>query len=197
MSIDRSEGWDEAAQQFMSARSRVGANLVAAWAKDKLPPRSAIVDVGCGSGAPIAETLIAQGFAISGIDASPKMIAAFRARFPDVPSACEAAQDSSFFGRRFDAAVSIGLLFLLSGNDQVRVIEKVAKALVPRGRFLFTAPQDECEWHDAQTGRPSVSLGEDAYRRHLESSGLTLVDRYLDGGENNYFEALRSISPDP
>lgn len=194
MASDRSEGWDEIAERFMAARSDVGAALVRSWARDRLPPSSAIVDVGCGSGVPIARALIEGGFTVAGIDASPRLIAAFARRFPDAQHACEAAQDSRFFDRSFDAAVAIGLLFLLSVEDQRAVIAGVAKALRPGGHFLFSAPREVCEWPDTLTGRRSLSLGEAGYARLLEESGLRLVGRYADEGANNYFEALKPLA---
>jgi len=191
VNIDRSEGWDAIAEQFMALRSDMGAALVRSWARDHLPPSSSIVDVGCGSGVPIAQGLIEDGFTVFGIDASPILITAFRRLVPEAQTACEAAQDSAFFHRTFAGAVSIGLLFLLAADDQQKVLHGVANALVPGGRFLFSAPREVCEWRDRQTGRPSRSLGQQAYERHLEASGLRLIGCRLDEGENNYFEAIK------
>ena len=193
MNIDRSEGWDGVAEQFMAARSDIGATLVRSWARDNLPPSSSVVDVGCGSGVPIAQALIEDGFTVFGIDASPLLIAAFRRRFPDVQSACEAAQESVFFHDTFDAAVSVGLLFLLSADDQRKVFHRVANALRPGGYFLFSAPRETCEWQDVLTGRRSRSLGEQEYERLLEASGLCLVRCHVDEGENNYYDATKPL----
>ncbi|MGK6356314.1 class I SAM-dependent methyltransferase [Sphingomonas sp. DT-207] len=194
MTIDRSEGWDGVAEQFIAARSGIGTGLVRSWARDHLPLSATVVDVGCGSGVPIAQVLVEEGFTVFGIDASPRLIATFRRRFPDAPSACEAAQDSAFFGRSFDAAVSIGLLFLLSADDQRKLLGRVADALEPGGRFLFSAPREPCEWPDALTGRRSMSLGEQTYQRLLEASGLHLVGCRVDEGGNNYFDAVKPCS---
>ncbi|MCT7376863.1 class I SAM-dependent methyltransferase [Chelativorans salis] len=191
MHIDRSEGWDGVARQFMAARSAIGATLVRSWARNNLPPSSSIVDVGCGSGVPIAQALIEDGFTVFGIDASPTMIDAFRRRLPEAQSACEAVQDSVFFQRTFDAAVSIGLLFLLSPKDQLEVLHGVAKALRPGGRFLFSAPRETCDWQDMLTGRRSRSLGEEVYERLLEASGLCLVGCHVDEEKNNYYDAAK------
>ncbi|BAK67907.1 conserved hypothetical protein [Sphingobium sp. SYK-6] len=191
MSIDRSQGWDAIADQFMAVRSAMGATRVRDWARDALPPGAAILDLGCGSGMPMAETLIDAGFELFGIDASPRMIEAFRARFPDRPSACEAAQDSTFFHRPFDAVIAIGLLFLLPPEDQRALVNRVAGALHPGGRFLFTAPRQACDWQDRLTGRRSVSLGEHVYEEMLAAAGLSLLDRFTDEGGNLYHDAAR------
>jgi SAM-dependent methyltransferase len=193
MNIDRSEGWEGVAEEFIAARSDIGASLVRSWARDNLPPSSCVIDVGCGSGVPIAQALIEDGFAVFGIDASPTLMDAFRRRFPNMQSACEAAQDSVFFHRTFDAAISIGLLFLLSPDDQCKVLGRVATALRPGGRFLFSAPRERCEWQDMLTGRQSISLGEREYERILKASGLRLTGCCIDEGENNYFDAAKPV----
>ncbi|NJK31275.1 MAG: class I SAM-dependent methyltransferase [Deltaproteobacteria bacterium] len=175
----------------MTARSNIGVDVVRRWS-ECLPPGSTVVDVGCGSGVPISAALIARGFRVFGIDASPTLVSAFRQRFPQAEVACESAEGSRFFDRKFDGAVAIGLLFLLPATDQLEVIERVASALEAGGRFLFTAPREACEWNDMLTGQPSLSLGMDEYRRILERAGMQLRGSYVDEGENHYFDAAKT-----
>ena len=47
-----------------------------------LPANPSVLDVGCGSGRPIARALIERGCDVSGIDAAPDMIALCRQAFP-------------------------------------------------------------------------------------------------------------------
>lgn len=190
MTPDPSRGWDAIAQDFIAARSDVGADIVRRWAT-QLPPGAAVLDIGCGSGAPVAEALVAAGFRVFGVDASPTLVAAFRRRLPSAEVVCEPAETSRLFDRRFDGAVAIGLLFLLPADDQRAVIARVAAALEPGGRFLFSAPRQACDWTDSLTGRTSLSLGEEKYRLALAQSGLDLVDRHTDAGGNHYFDAGR------
>ncbi|HTH28317.1 MAG TPA: class I SAM-dependent methyltransferase [Sphingobium sp.] len=192
MTTDHSAGWDAVADQFMAIRSDIGTALVRSWARDCLPPSAAILDIGCGSGVPIAQALASDGFTVWGVDASPSLISAYRCHLPDMPAACEPAQDSSFFDRTFVGAVSIGLLFLLSASDQRKLLANVARVLEPDGQFLFSAPREECSWKDTLTGRISISLGAEGYAEHLASLGLTLTQCYSDEGGNNYYEAVKS-----
>jgi SAM-dependent methyltransferase len=188
---DPSQGWEHIAHQFIAARSDIGAAFVRSWAGDRLPPGGSVVDVGCGSGIPIAQALVDQGFKVAGIDASPTLLQAFRSRFPGADAACEPAQHSAFFHRRFDAAVAVGLIFLLAPEDQHAVLRRMAAALKPGGRLLFTAPRQACEWRDSLTGRSSRSLGHAAYEAILAGCGLQDAGCHLDEGENHYHEALK------
>ncbi len=192
LSDDTSNGWEAVAQQFMAARSAIGLETVRAWAR-ALPPGGSILDLGAGSGVPLAAALIEQGFVVSAVDASSTLVAAFRRRFPHAEIACEPAEHSTFFNHSFDGVMAIGLMFLLPAAAQRAVIERVATALRPSGRFLFTAPQEACAWADCLTGRSSVSLGADAYDALLSEAGLRLIAQHQDEGQNHYFEARKAL----
>lgn len=192
MQRDRSNGWEAVAGRFMAQRSSAGADTVRAWCR-ALPGRASVLDLGCGSGVPIAEALIDAGCEVSGVDASPSLVAEFRRRFPQAPVVCEPVEESRFFGRTHDGIVAIGLLFLLQPGVQETVIRRLASALKPGGRVLFTAPVQTCTWVDQMTGRQSVSLGSDAYRRALGSAGLVVIGEYDDEGGNHCFDAARAL----
>ncbi|WP_448659477.1 class I SAM-dependent DNA methyltransferase [Sphingomonas sp. CJ99] len=193
MDEDLSEGWEAVAGQFMAIRSDIGAALVRGWARERLMPGATILDLGCGSGVPIGEALLADGFALHGVDASPTMIRSFQTRHPDVPLACEAAQTSVMFGGPFDAVIAIGLIFLLAEEDQRAVLTRSAAVLRPGGWLLFSAPDRPCVWDDRLTGRQSRSLGADAYAAHLARTGINVISWRLDEGGNGYCEAQRPL----
>jgi len=187
---DKSNGYEEMAEHFMRARNpRIGPETVREWSKS-LPRGASILELGCGHGM-ISRVLIEEGFDVFGVDASPKLIAAFRERFPGAHAQCAAVEDSDFFGRSFDAIVAWGLMFLLPADLQELVIRKAAQALNPGGRFLFTSTEQPVTWNDSLTGRESVSLGAEAYRRMLQAQGLILQPELSDEGENHYSSAVK------
>jgi len=184
---DTSNGYEDVAEDFMSARNvRIGPSTVREWSRT-LPPGSSILDLGCGHGVPISKILIEEGFDVYGVDGSAKLIRAFRERFPGAHAECSAVEDSEFFGRKFDGVVAIGLMFLLTPSIQAEVIRKVSRALCPGGKFLFTSAKEAVEWRDSLTGRDSVSLGVERYVEILREVGLTLVGEKVDEGRNHYY----------
>jgi SAM-dependent methyltransferase len=192
---DKSNGYEEIASIFIAGRGRntngIGAAVVAEWSRT-LPNRASILDLGCGTGVPISQTLIERGFNLYGVDASASMVEAFRHRFPSVPVECAAVEDSNFFERTFDGVVAWGLFFLLPADIQRNLIPKIAAVLPGGGRFLFTAPSTICSWSDAMTGRSSISLGYRAYRNALEAEGMLLVGACRDEGKNHYYDAQKT-----
>lgn len=192
---DRSRGYDAVADEFAAHRraSGIGLGTIQHWAR-RLPAGATVLDLGCGSGDPIAKELSRLGFSIAGIDASPILIAKFHRQIPEAQWACEAVEDSAFFGRKFDAILAVGLVFLLPEDVQQTVISKVGDALEVDGSFLFTAPHQACEWVDVMTGQRSVSLGARQYEAALTRTGLVVIESYVDEGENHYF-ACRKPGP--
>jgi 2-polyprenyl-3-methyl-5-hydroxy-6-metoxy-1,4-benzoquinol methylase len=189
--VDPSNGWEAVAAELIAKRAPFGAATVRSWSR-ALPAGASVLDLGCGSGVPVSQALIDDGFAVSGIDASPSLVAAFQRRFPAAQVACEAVETSDFFGERYDGIVAIGLIFLLQPDVQELVIGRVASALKPGGRFLFTAPTQSATWADVLTGRQSQSLGDENYRRLLADAGLVVIGEYEDEGENHYYDTAHA-----
>ena len=188
---DPSNGYDEHAEAFAARRhSRIGRAEIRAWA-DSLPAGARVLDVACGVGEPITAALVDAGCRVWAIDPSPRMVAAFSNRFPDLPVKCEAVEDSSFFDLQFDGIVAWGLMFLLPEATQLAVIPRLASALSPGGSLVFTAPTQVASWPDNLTRRASVSLGRDRYVRALTDAGLTLLRELEDEGENHYYVSAR------
>jgi 2-polyprenyl-3-methyl-5-hydroxy-6-metoxy-1,4-benzoquinol methylase len=184
---DKSNGYDQIAEEFISRRNlQIGPATVRAWSLT-LPSGTAILDLGCGHGIPISQVLIKAGFPVYGLDASPKMIAAFRRRFPAAQAECSPAEDSAFFGRTFDAVIAWGLIFLLPTEVQEIVIRKVAHTLNRGGKFLFTSPPEAVAWTDTLTQRESISIGAEAYQQILTAEGLALDGVASDEGGNYYY----------
>jgi 2-polyprenyl-3-methyl-5-hydroxy-6-metoxy-1,4-benzoquinol methylase len=190
---DPSNGYDAVAAEFIVRReqSRIGAETVRRWARSR-PSGASVLDLGCGGGVPVSATLVDEGVAVYGVDASPTLVAAFQQRFPQAPVACERVEESRVFDRTFDGVVAIGLLFLLAPDAQRALIGRVARALNPGGQFLFTSPAEACTWRDNLTGGPSISLGAEAYRAIAAGAGLTVVAEYIDEGDNHYYDARRN-----
>ena len=193
MSEDGSNGYEGIASIYVAGRGTrplvgdaIGAATVRAWAQG-FPPGAAVLDIGSGPGEPSTRILQEAGLVPYAVDASSAMVAVFRERFPGVPIEHNTVEASAFFDRTFDGVLAWGLLFLLEPVAQALVIEKVARALDPGGRFLFTSPKEPVEWLDGMTDRPSRSLGAQLYERLLREAGLTWVAEAYDEGENHYY----------
>ncbi|HEY6444300.1 MAG TPA: class I SAM-dependent methyltransferase [Candidatus Acidoferrales bacterium] len=109
------------------------------WEKAKgvvelLSPKAGerILDLGCGTGRLTAE-IAATGADVIGIDLSPEMISEARALFRDMHFEVADARQMHF-ERQFDAVFSNAVLHWIPQPELV--VQAVAKALVPGGRFV-------------------------------------------------------------
>ncbi len=93
-------------------------------------PGERILDLGCGDGA-LTEKLVAAGASVLGVDASPDMIRAARARGLDAQVVDGQHLD---FGPDFDAVFTNAALHWMP--DGAAVIAGVFRALKPGGRFV-------------------------------------------------------------
>jgi SAM-dependent methyltransferase len=196
--MDLSNGYESISEEWLATRGNsrtrshaIGVTEVRKWAKT-LPHGSSVIDLGCGPGLPITSVLIEEGLEAFGVDAAPSFVAAFQQNLPGTPVVCESVLESSFFDRKFDAVLSIGLMFLLKAEEQRRLIQRCADALLPGGHLLFTAPVEQHIWTDVMTGLESTSLGAEEYRGQLAAVGLAVAGEYEDEGQNHYFYALKT-----
>ena len=108
------------------------------WLLSHLAPKSDILDIGSGTGRPVASTLAAAGHSVLGIDISPVMVAAAREQ---VPAARFEEMDSRNFialAEQYDAVTAYySYLAGVSQNDIRDVFPKIHRWLKPRGLFVW------------------------------------------------------------
>jgi trans-aconitate methyltransferase len=141
-----------------------------------LPAGGSVLDIGCGSGEPIARYLIEHGFKLIGIDSSPAMIAMCRDRFPDQTWRGGDMRQLAL-EQNFDGLIAWNSFFHLSHEDQRRMFPIFrAHAAVGAG-LLFTTGPSHGEASDRHCGEPlyHASLGEAEYRSLLDENGFAVV----------------------
>lgn len=97
---------------------------------------AAVLDLGCGTGRPIAELLVARGCRVTGVDHSAAMLAKARAFVPG--ARLRQAELDAPLGETFAAAVCWDAIFHLARARHAAVFAEVARCLPPGGGFLFT-----------------------------------------------------------
>ena len=94
-------------------------------------PGEKILDLGCGDGQ-LTERIVAAGAIVTGIDASPTMVAAARAR--GIAAGEGSAESLPYADRSFDAVFSNAVLHWV--RDQDAMISEVRRVLRPGCRFV-------------------------------------------------------------
>lgn len=109
-----------------------------------LKPSSSILDVGCGSGKPIAEYLLKGGFDVYGLDFSEKLIKFAEQIIPKeklfIADICDFTTDI-----KFDAIICWFTLFHIHADNHLYVLKKFHSLLKPNGILLITFADTSCE----------------------------------------------------
>jgi len=102
-----------------------------------LGPDSTVLDLGCGSGQPMARYLIDQGINVVGVDTSPALIGRCRARFPDQEWQV-ADMRTLALGRRFQGLIAWDSFFHLTHADQRGMFPVFRAHAAPGAPLLLT-----------------------------------------------------------
>ena len=160
-----------------------------------LPQGASILDLGCGSGEPIARSLIESGFEVAGVDASPTLISLCRDRFPG-REWLVADMRSLALGRRFQGLNAWDSFFHLPHDDQRRMFPIFREHLALGAALLFTSGPSHGEAIGNYQGEPlyHASLAEAEYRSRLDANGSAVVRHVVedpDCGHHTVWLALR------
>ena len=103
-----------------------------------VPAGGTVVDLGCGSGEPIARYLIDRGIGVVGVDASPSMIDMCRARFPDSEWLVVDMRELEL-ERRFEGILAWDSFFHLGVDDQRDMFPRFARHARHGAPLMFTS----------------------------------------------------------
>lgn len=141
---------------------------------------AAILDLGCGSGEPMAASLIDRGFAVTGVDSSETLIGLCRARHPKgewhVGDMRGFASEKTFAG-----ILAWHSFFHLAPDDQRAMFPRFAAMAVPGAMLMFTSGPAHGVVVGRFAGEPLYHASLDAaeYRTLLAQSGFSVVEHVV------------------
>lgn len=130
------QGYDLCAAAYDEARQRE-TNPELELLTDRLEDRAAVLDVGCGAGVPIAQSL-AQRFIVTGMDISGEMISRARMNVPTGRFIHRGIMSVDFPQSHFDAAVAFYSIFHLPREEHGELLRRIYRWLKPGGYLLAT-----------------------------------------------------------
>lgn len=162
-------GWDRSRSRRLFERGWLERFLALVPEAAPVP----VLDLGCGSGEPIARHLIHAGRPLTGVDFAGPMLEIARARFPGAEW-IEADMRGLALGRRFGGIVAWDSFFHLTPEEQRAMFPVFAAHLAPGGALLFTSGPAAGEAMGAVEGAPvyHASLSPADYAALLEANGL-------------------------
>lgn len=160
-------------------RSRSQALFEARWLArfaSCLTPGGRVLDLGCGTGQPIAAWFSAEGFSVTGVDFSEAMLAIARERRPDGDWR-QGDMRSFDLGETFDGLIAWDSFFHLTPDEQRACLPRMARHLAPGGSLLVTVGAREGEVMGEVNGHEvyHASLSPAEYATILQDTGLRLT----------------------
>jgi SAM-dependent methyltransferase len=146
-----------------------------------LLPGASILDIGCGSGEPIARYLINRGFAVDGVDSSPTLIGICRGRFPQrtwhVSDMRALALEDTFAG-----LLAWDSFFHLAHDDQRRMFPIFKRHASAGAVLMFTSGGSHGEAIGSYHGEAlyHASLSPEEYQGLLKSNGFRVLAHIVE-----------------
>lgn len=160
-----------------------------------------MLDIGCGSGEPIAAYLLRAGRPLTGIDSAPSLIELCRQRFPD-QHWLVADMRRLDLGTRFGGIIAWDSFFHLSREDQRAMFAVFAAHALPGAALLFTSGPADAEAIGSFGGEAlyHASLDGTEYRQLLAVHGFQVLDNITkdpDCGGHTVWLARRAVGVSP
>jgi SAM-dependent methyltransferase len=137
-----------------------------------------VLDLGCGGGEPVAQFLVGKGTHVTGVDASPDMIAFARERLPDQEWIIADMRHLAL-GRRFDGILAWDSYFHLSHPAQRAMFGVFDAHAGDDALLMFNTGPEHGEAESTFTFEGErlyhASLAPEEYRALLERSNFEVV----------------------
>jgi len=146
-----------------------------------LPRAAKVLDLGCGSGSPVAKYMAERGLRVTGVDASPTLVSLCRQRLPDHEFLVEDMRSLRLL-HQFDGVLAWDSFFRLTPDDQRRMFGVFAHHAAPTAVLMFNAGPAHGESVGTYRGDPlyHASLGPDEYKSLLSDIGFDVIAHAVD-----------------
>ncbi|MGP9418409.1 class I SAM-dependent DNA methyltransferase [Ewingella sp. AOP9-I1-14] len=148
------------------------------------PAVADILDIGCGSGKPIAQFFVEQGHQVTGVDSSEAMISLCRQRFPTHQWQVADMRQLAL-GQKFDGILAWDSFFHLKRDDQRGMFALFEQHAKPNAALMFTSGPANGEAIGEFNGETlyHASLAPEEYRQLLADHGFSLVKNVVEDPE--------------
>jgi predicted TPR repeat methyltransferase len=149
------------------------------WVSGNIPPNSAVLDLGCGCGFPIADYFLRKRIPFTGVDGAQAMIALAKEEYPQGDWKV-ADMRTLNLDCEYGAIIAWDSFFHLSHSEQEEMFPSFKEHLLLGGVLVFTSGTEHGEAIGEMDGNPLFhsSFAPDEYRRLLAQSGFEVVGYY-------------------
>jgi predicted TPR repeat methyltransferase len=186
------DSYNKIAQEWSKVRDKSFVSQLIIDFSTKLNPNASVLDIGCGTGYPLAKYLCDKQFHVTGIDMAEKMIEI--AKSQKIPNAEFMACDFFDFSstKKFDGVLAWDSFFHFPKEKQEDIYFKVGSVLNAGGYLLFTHGDADDEHIDKMMGESFYysCLPKDRVCQILSEIGFEIEYAINDYRENDTHRSL-------
>ena len=163
------EGYDRIGASYHALGERTGWAARPAYVSlllDALAPRARVLDLGCGSGVPLASSLAAAGHAVVAVDVSRVQLELTAANVPSASLVAADIADVSFAPHSFDAVACFYSLTHVPRDRHLGVLQAVRSWLRPGGKAVLTMGAGD---HPDRVARDFLGFGAPMFISHFDA----------------------------
>jgi len=172
------KAYDQIIEWFDANRSKelVMEKYYLDFIQEHIPIEGSILDVGCGTGEPMAKFFIKNGYKITGVDASTKMIDLCKQRFP-MANWILADMRQLKLQEQFDLVIAWHSFFHLPLEDHESTLKLLASHVKQNGLLIFTSGPEHGETRGENGGYNlyHASLSSEEYEKILIKNNLKVI----------------------
>lgn len=194
MELNR-ESYNKIAEQWAESRNREFLSKLVVEFASKVKRGGKILDIGCGTGAPIATYLSSQSFSVTGIDISEKLLQ--KAIERDIPNTELFLCDFFDFDPKgkYDGVIAFDSFFHFPKEKQKLIYERVSGWMNNDAYLLFTHGSEDGEITGEMFNERFYysSLRKDHHFSLLSDAGFEIIwfkEKYIEKGTDRALVVL-------
>lgn len=187
-------GYDKVSQAYRAA-FEINDHTYEDWIGELaslIPGGGRVLDLGCGVGVPVAK-LLAERFAVTGVDISPAQIERARQSVPGADFICGDMCAMEFDKGAFDAITSFYAIIHVPLDEQLGLFRNIWRWLRPGGYAMLSTGNTawtgtEDDWLGVEGATLYWSHGDrEYYRNAFDSVGFdTIWERFVPEGDGGH-----------
>ncbi len=187
------KGYDKLAEEYQAIRQAFDSERELGEFVSWLSKKAKVLDVGCGTGVPVAKSLVERGFDVTGIDFSNNMLKLARENVPKARFVLKDITKLDFEADSFDGLTALYSIIHVPRKKHFSLFQSFHRILKPEGIMLICLGPDEWEgtdkYHDTEMFwshySPEKSL------QLIRKAGFEIIlDKILTRGRERHYWIL-------
>ncbi len=137
------KGYDQIAPHFGVFRSQFSNEQELEFLSSLLPKKAKVLDVGCGTGIPIARYLVRKGYSVTGVDISDKMLELAKENVPEAEYFQYDMNDLDFEDSSFHGITALYSIFHVPKEKHLTIFQNFYRMLKSGGILFFCVGHQE------------------------------------------------------